>query len=175
MVDTDVSSMSSFDLQLIWLSTNVNSTWNQQKCEPCHGFRWKVGWENDKHFWNYFTLMTFCKSNQFSTLIQLHHIDFWFVETTLIQPVCVQGDLTPNHKSAKEDVKCLGLLWPNEVSDRVNEARIQSVNLCPCVCGQSVTWNRQTSMIQCPVLFCLNRCSLTHSDSNTYRQAGWPE
>jgi hypothetical protein len=97
------------------------------------------------------------------------------VETTLIQPVCVQGDLTPNHKSAKEDVKCLGLLWPKYMSDRVNSSGIQSVNLCSCVCGQSVTWNRQTSMIQCPVLFCLNRCSLTHSDSNTYRQAGWPE
>ena len=54
--------------------------------------KWKLGelFEGNGRAYCTFKLMTFCKSNQFSMLIQSHRIDFlgWNdVETTLIQPV----------------------------------------------------------------------------------------
>ena len=70
-----VISMSSFDLHLVELSTNVNSKWNQQQqkftmsliLDLCSHLA-------EKEIQNSLTLMTFWKYNQYITLIQRHHI-----------------------------------------------------------------------------------------------------
>jgi hypothetical protein len=66
-VGTDVISASGFDLDLVMLSTNESSTWNELNV-----------------------------TMSFSTLIQCNNVDFcwcWnYLETTLIQPVFVQWD-----------------------------------------------------------------------------------
>lgn len=70
---TDVSSTSSFDLHLVALSTNVNSTLNQQNISN-HWIQVNIWVKKRQHS---ATLITFFKSNQFSTLIQYHHISFF--------------------------------------------------------------------------------------------------
>jgi hypothetical protein len=111
---TNVSSTSS----LVEFSTNVNSTWNQQKRNHVIEFRLRFGWKIGHGL----TLMTFCKSNQFSMLIQRHHIDFlgWNnAGTMLIQPVfCPVGSdhstlfaLTDEYVCLAQCIFHLNVLW----------------------------------------------------------------